>query len=90
MDHFSDQLDEEEFVAFCEHIKVEDHSLLVFRLRAGVSYEAAKGILDAVSEIIKNKLGKKAGTLIVGPDIDSVTLIPEKEMNEMGWFKKEK
>lgn len=85
-----EHMGEAEFIKFCEHIKVEDNSILVFRLRTGVSFEHAKSVLDAVSEIINCKLKKNAATLIVGPDVENVSMIPEEEMNRIGWFRKEK
>ena len=84
-----EQMNEAEFINFCEHIKVEDNSILVFKVTSNMTMGAVEKMLESLSNIVRDRLKKKAAVLVIGPDIDNISMVPEEEMNRVGWFRKD-
>lgn len=79
----------EEFLEFCEKIEVKDNDLLVFKCSKKLFGSQSEQFIEVMSNAIKKKISKKVVLVILGPDIDNIMQVPEKEMNRCGWFRRD-
>jgi len=83
------EIDLEGFLQFCKKIELKDNDILVFRCKSAVPVEFINGVLEIMSKVIRKKITKKSAIIVVGNEIDSISQISEKEMNRMGWFRRD-
>lgn len=79
----------EDFLDFCEKIEVKDNDLLVFKCTKKLFGSQSEQFIEVMSNAIKKKISKKVVLVILGPDIDNIMQVPEKEMNKCGWFRRD-
>ncbi len=79
----------EDFLEFCDKIEVKDNDLLVFKCSRKLFGSQSEEFIEIMSDAIKKKISKKVVLIILGPDIDNITQIPEEEMNRIGYFKRD-